>query len=120
MPALTRPLTSLALLTTLGVAAAGAQASPASRGGALVAAPHVATGPAAVRIQTLTWTEIQVPSRLVAAAAAPAAAARPSPRLWFTLTWQPAPLSHSSEGPTSVAMEPPPCTVMRLVSVPCD
>jgi hypothetical protein len=114
-----RTLSSLAVLATLvGVAPSHAQARAPVSGGALVpAAPARSAAPATVRILTLTWTEIQVPARLLAPPA-PSVAGQPSEPLWFTLTWQPAPRRAAEI--VSVTDAAPQCTVVRLVTVPCD
>ena len=111
-------LLSLALAATLGTGALHAQSRVHPGDGALSSPESVraTSATATVPIMTLAWTSIQIPARLLEAAASGPSPSRRSGQ--FILTWQ-----EPTAGPpatTNLAIEHRACTVMRLVMVPCE
>lgn len=111
-------LLSFTLAAILGAGTLQAQSRVHPGDGALSSAEvaSASSGSATVAIMTLAWTDIRVPVRLLAPsspAAAPSARSRQ-----FVLTWQEPTAGAPATG--SLAIDSPPCTVMRLVMVRCE
>ena len=109
---MSRTLLALSLLAGLAVTPAAGQGRASSGAGAILRSPGPSgPGRATTRIFTLAWQEITIPGDL----ARPAGHTDVPPRR-FVLSWEPL---EPAFGPREVAARGP-CTVMRLVLVPCE
>jgi len=111
-------LLPLTLVALLGASAVQAQTRVRPGDGTLKSPESASpsSGSATVAIMTLAWTDIRIPARLLEAAASVPSPSRRSGQ--FILTWQDA--KAGTPATASLAIDSPPCTVMRLVMVPCE